>query len=96
MPAELVGDLCPQCGCLLEPVADLAELVGSRSINRRDEPDNALFAPSHEAIATRLDEFIARRAERLERKRALLADAHGLDGDDPPADAIALPDPHAE
>ena len=31
-PAELVGDLCPECGSLLEPVAELTELVGFRSI----------------------------------------------------------------
>lgn len=36
LPADLVGDLCPECGSLLEPVSDLAEIVGFRSIKPRD------------------------------------------------------------
>ena len=31
-PADSVGDLCPGCGSLLEPVGELAEIVGFRSI----------------------------------------------------------------
>jgi DNA-directed RNA polymerase subunit RPC12/RpoP len=34
---ELVGDLCPECGALLEPVGRLAEIVGYRSIKWRDD-----------------------------------------------------------
>ncbi len=34
-PAELVGELCPVCGTLLEPVGSLAEVVGFRRIERR-------------------------------------------------------------
>jgi hypothetical protein len=30
--AEPLGDPCPECGSLLQPVADLTELVGFRSI----------------------------------------------------------------
>jgi hypothetical protein len=30
--AELVENLCPECGSPLEPVAELAELMGFRSI----------------------------------------------------------------
>jgi hypothetical protein len=30
--ADLVGDLCPDCGSPLEPVGELAEIVGFRSI----------------------------------------------------------------
>jgi len=29
---ELVGDLCPGCGALLEPVGELAEIVGYQAI----------------------------------------------------------------
>ena len=35
-PADRVGDLCPECGSLLEPVSELAEIVGFRAIKRRD------------------------------------------------------------
>ena len=95
MPAEPVPEPCPRCGRLLEPVVDLADLVGSQLINRRDQPARS---PSHGAIAAHLDEFIARRAERLERRRAVLAAACGLGSDDPPANAVAvaLPPPRAE
>jgi hypothetical protein len=31
-PADLVGDLCPACGSVLQPVGALAELVGFKSI----------------------------------------------------------------
>jgi hypothetical protein len=45
-PAELVGELCPDCGGLLEPVGSLVEVVGYRHITLRDEPpvDIALAA----------------------------------------------------
>jgi hypothetical protein len=31
-PADPIGDLCPVCGSLLEPVGDLGEIVGYRVI----------------------------------------------------------------
>lgn len=34
-PAELVGELCPSCGGLLEPVRSLVEVVGYSRITRR-------------------------------------------------------------
>ena len=34
-PGELVGDLCPGCGSLLEPVGELAEIVGFQAIKDR-------------------------------------------------------------
>jgi hypothetical protein len=97
-PAELVGALCPQCGCPLQPAADLADLVGSRLIDPPYEAGSPVLAPSHWAVAARMDEFIVRRAERLERRRAVAAAVHGLDGDDPSADAVAvaLTPPRAE
>jgi hypothetical protein len=36
-PADLVGDLCPGCGSLLEPVGELAEIVGFQAIKRVDD-----------------------------------------------------------
>jgi hypothetical protein len=39
-PADDVGDLCPGCGAPLEPVGELAEIVGFRSIKPGDNaPD---------------------------------------------------------
>src|SRR5215210_2539040 len=34
-PAEMVGELCPDCGGLLEPVGSLVEVVGFRRITQR-------------------------------------------------------------
>ena len=34
-PAEMVGELCPSCGGLLEPVGSLIEVIGFRRITRR-------------------------------------------------------------
>jgi hypothetical protein len=36
-PADLVGELCPSCGGLLEPVGSLVEVVGFRRITRRPD-----------------------------------------------------------
>jgi hypothetical protein len=35
-PADLVDDLCPGCRSPLEPVGELAEIVGFRAIKPRD------------------------------------------------------------
>ena len=34
-PPELVGELCPECGGLLEPVSNPADVVGFRRITQR-------------------------------------------------------------
>jgi hypothetical protein len=36
-PADLFDDLCPGCGSLLEPVGELAEIVGFQSIKPRED-----------------------------------------------------------
>jgi hypothetical protein len=36
-PAEMVGELCPSCGGLLEPVRSLVDIVGYRRITLRAE-----------------------------------------------------------
>ena len=36
-PAEMVGELCPGCGGLLEPVGSLVEVVGFRRVTRRPD-----------------------------------------------------------
>ena len=35
-PPDLVGASCPNCGALLEPVGELAEVVGYQAIEPRD------------------------------------------------------------
>ena len=35
-PPDQIGDLCPGCGALFEPVGELAEIVGFQSIKPRD------------------------------------------------------------
>ena len=62
-PPDMVGDLCPECGSLLEPVAELSELVGFRSIRLRDgDGEDAAEEPgAHQLIADRVDDFLVRR-----------------------------------
>ena len=60
-PADLVGDLCPDCGSLLEPVDKLAEIVGFRSIKHRDSAADDSPPGKHRRIADRLDDLFARR-----------------------------------
>jgi hypothetical protein len=36
-PADAVGELCPECGALLEPVGTLVEVVGFRRVTRRED-----------------------------------------------------------
>jgi hypothetical protein len=45
-PAEMVGELCPDCGGLLEPVGSLVEVVGFRRITRRPDVYQADIAQS--------------------------------------------------
>jgi hypothetical protein len=48
--ADLVDDLCPGCGSLLEPVGELTEIVGFQSVKRVDYPFDSELAVA-EAIA---------------------------------------------
>ena len=43
---DLVGDLCPTCGALLEPARDLSSLVGFRrtSLRETQHDDEAIAA----------------------------------------------------
>ena len=58
-PDDLVGDLCPGCGSLLEPVGELAEIVGFRSIRDRDSAVDDSSPGTHQRIAGRVDDFFA-------------------------------------
>jgi hypothetical protein len=60
-PDDLVGDLCPGCGSLLEPVGEPAEVAGFRSIRARAGAADGGAAGTHQRIADRFGDFIARR-----------------------------------
>jgi hypothetical protein len=86
-PTELVKDLCPECGSRLEPVAELRELVGLRSIQSGDGAGDAAGQGVRRSSTPRVDEFVARRAAILERERFDVD--HGT-GDDPVPRAAAV------
>jgi hypothetical protein len=94
-PATLVGDLCPGCGSLLEPVGVLAEIVGFQSIQHRDQVADDRSPREPRRIADRLDALFARRAATLshtpsEAERQLDGEASPM----PQAQAIALAAPN--
>ena len=74
-PNSLVHDLCPGCGSMLEPVGDLTELVGYRSIKLRDEP--ALPRVAHGVVIDRFAEVLA--AKRASAAQAALDAERWLD-----------------
>ena len=55
--ANPIGDLCPVCGSLLEPVGDLGEIVGYRVIETRRGRSQRGASRAGELIA----EIVARR-----------------------------------
>jgi hypothetical protein len=78
-PADPIGDLCPVCGSLLEPVGDLGEIVGYRVIETRGGTSHSGASRAGRLIAGRVGEILARR-ELKHRLRARLGiqscDAH--------------------
>jgi hypothetical protein len=91
-PPELVGDLCPDCGALLEPVGELTEIVGFRAIRARDSAAYGGGPGRHQQIADSVDDFYARRAAILAQAR-LDAERWVDEGGSLCAAAIALPRP---
>jgi hypothetical protein len=82
-PADQVGELCPGCGSLLEPVGDLAEIVGFRSIKAADGAPAGDAPGTHERLAESVGDFLAlREAIRAQAER---------DSSEAAAAAIALP-----
>jgi hypothetical protein len=59
-PADMVGDLCPGCGSLLEPVGELAEVFGFRHISSGENAVGVDPHDRHQRIADRVDDFFAR------------------------------------
>jgi hypothetical protein len=60
-PHDGVGDLCPSCGSLLEPVGEPAEVAGFRSFRARARAADGGASGTHQRIADRFGDFIARR-----------------------------------
>ena len=62
VPGDPVGDLCPGCGSLLEPVGDLSEIVGFQAIKPRAMAGDGGVPGTHERIVGGdVDDLIARR-----------------------------------
>ena len=78
-PADPIGDLCPVCGSLMEPVGDLDEIVGYHVIASPDSTSHSGASRTGRLIAGRVGEILARR-ELKHRLRARLGiescDAH--------------------
>ena len=93
---DLVGDLCPGCGSLLEPVGELAEIVGFRSIKPREGAADDGPPGTHERIAGRVDDIFARREAILAQARldaGRWIDDGGSFSPHAVAEAMALPPP---
>ena len=67
-PVVSVLDRCPQCASLLEPVDDLAAVIGFRSIASVDGAMTALEVGGDERIAQRVGDLGSHRARRLSRE----------------------------
>jgi hypothetical protein len=95
-PDDLVGDLCPGCGSLLEPVGDLAEIVGFRSIRSRDGAADKSPPGTHQRMAARVDDIFARREATLAQERPEVGrwlDDGGSCSPEALAETMALPKP---
>jgi len=59
--ADPIGHLCPICGSLLEPVGDLAEIVGYRLLETRGSMWHSGASGAGQLILDRVGEIIAQR-----------------------------------
>lgn len=59
--ADPIGDLCPVCGSLLEPVGELGEIGGCGVIESRGSTSRSGATRAGRLIAGRVGEMIARR-----------------------------------
>jgi len=57
--ADPIGHVCPVCGSLLEPVCDLAEIVGYRLIETRGRTSRSGASGTGQRLADRVGEIIA-------------------------------------
>jgi|ERR1019366_9784758 hypothetical protein len=90
--ADPIGDLCPVCGSLLEPVGDWGEIVGYRVIETRGSTSHRGASVAGQLISGRVGEIIARRELTHARVRLEIeiCDAHSLRPRSKPL-ALALP-----
>lgn len=79
-PTVSVRDLCPQCGSLLEPVGDLAEVIGFRAIAPVSGSVLASETSAQERIARRIGDFVTHRDRRHARELSGIGAACSLDG----------------
>lgn len=66
-PADPIGDLCPVCGSLLEPVGDLTEIAGYRVIDSPDSSSHSGASRTGQLVAGRVGEILA--SSRRRRRR---------------------------
>ena len=59
-PADQLRDLCPGCGGPLEPVSDLPELIGFRSLRARPRSTGRARPDTSQRITAQIRETIAR------------------------------------
>jgi transcription initiation factor IIE alpha subunit len=59
---DQAGELCPSCGAMLQPVADLRDAVGFAAIARQTaRAQESEGSRAHTALTDRLSEAVARR-----------------------------------
>jgi hypothetical protein len=89
---DQAGELCPQCGAMLDPVDDLREIVGYPVMRQGSARPQGEGLALHEALAGRLGDAIA---HRLLSAAASAADHDWGIGDEerPCAAAVALAPP---
>jgi hypothetical protein len=92
-PDDRVGDLCPGCGSLLEAVGEPAEVAGFRSIRARASAADGGAVGTHQRIADRFGDFVARREAFLAQAQL---DARRWVDDDGRFRAQAVPPPRTE
>jgi hypothetical protein len=85
-----VGDLCPECGALLEPAGELAEVVGFRAIKPRDGTTAAGAPGTHQQMANRVGDLVARR-KAIHHQAQLDAERWVDDSGSLSANAVELP-----
>jgi hypothetical protein len=91
---DAVGERCPVCEAPLEPVGELSELVGFRSLEGRGTPVEGERASTPEPLTRPVSDLTKRRESRIERSRPdaerWLSDGGSFD---PEAVAAALDPP---
>jgi hypothetical protein len=90
-PLELVGDLCPECGSLLQPAGELSELVGFRSIKSLNGKADSAESSAHQGVADLIEAVAVRRAAMLDHDS--LEPEEWLDVDSGHAEAVAASRP---